>query len=86
MFWTCKRLKQLLILKMIYQRTKDSTQGVKKIKVNTKYRRHTDPNGGYDQTGKRNNGLRKLPYISVCNTNLPQGQSGKKYVKRKTLQ
>ena len=33
-----------------------------------------------DMTKLKQNVIIKLPYISVCNTNLPQGMSGKKIV------
>ena len=49
----------------------------KSAKKATKYRRHTDPNGGYDQNEiKRNKALnyfkQNCPIFLVCNTNLPQ--------------
>ena len=48
-----------------------------RTKVTKNIERHTDPNGGHDQNEiKRNKALnyfkQKLPYISVCNTNLPR--------------
>ena len=57
----------------------------------SKYRQHTDPNGRYDQNEiKRNKGLnyfkQNCPLFRFALQYLPQGLSGKKYVKRKQLQ
>ena len=40
---------------------------------------------GKTRTGKTSPRFTKLPYISVCNTNLPQGLSGTKICEKKTI-